>query len=72
MEEEDREDLKLVKAADKLSALVKCIEEEKAGNREFVCAKKSVMESIEKMECEEANIFCKEFLGAYGKTLDEL
>lgn len=70
--EEDKEALKLVKAADKLSALVKCIEEEKAGNREFVCAKVSVMDSIKEMECNEADIFCKEFTGAYGKTLDEL
>ncbi len=30
------------------------------------------MKSIENMQCEEADIFCKEFLGAYGKTLDEL
>ncbi len=70
--EKDKEALKLVKAADKLSAFVKCIEEEKAGNREFVRAKVSVMDSIKEMECNEADIFCKEFLGAYGKTLDEL
>lgn len=70
--EEDKEALKLVKAADKLSALVKCIEEEKAGNREFVCAKVSVMDSIKEMKCKEADIFCKEFTKAYGKTLDEL
>lgn len=70
--EEDAEALKLIKAADKLSALIKCIEEEKAGNKEFVCAKASVITAIGKMECMEAEIFCKEFLGAYGKTLDEL
>ena len=70
--EEDTKALKLVKAADKLSALVKCIEEEKAGNREFVCAKTSVIAAVRKMECMEAEIFCREFLGAYGKTLDEL
>ncbi len=70
--EKDKEALKLVKAADKLSALVKCIEEEKAGNKEFVCAKASVMAAIEKMKCREAEIFCQEFIGAYGKTLDEL
>ena len=70
--EEDAGVLKLVKSADKLSALVKCIEEEKAGNKEFVCAKTSVIAAIGKMECMEAEIFCKEFLGAYGKTLDEL
>lgn len=70
--EKDKAALKLVKAADKISALVKCIEEEKAGNKEFVCAKKSVQDSLYKMGCEEAGIFCSEFLDAYGKTLDEL
>lgn len=70
--EKDQEALKLVKAADKLSAVIKCIEEEKAGNREFICAKNSLMDSIKKMQCKEADIFCDEFLGAYGKTLDEL
>ena len=70
--EKDQEALKLVKAADKLSAVIKCIEEEKARNRKFICAKNSLMDSIKKMQCKEADIFCDEFLGAYGKTLDEL
>ena len=70
--DEDKDVLKLVKAADKLSALVKCIEEEKVGNREFVLAKKTTMDDIIALKCEEADIFCKEFLGAYEKTLDEL
>ena len=70
--DEDKDVLKLVKAADKLSALVKCIEEEKVGNREFVLAKKTTMDDIIALNCEEADIFCEEFLGAYEKTLDEL
>ena len=70
--DEDKDVMKLVKAADKLSALVKCIEEEKVGNREFVLAKKTTMDDIIALKCEEADIFCKEFLGAYEKTLDEL
>lgn len=70
--DEDKDVLKLVKAADKLSALVKCIEEEKVGNREFVLARKTTMDDIIALNCEEADIFCKEFLGAYEKTLDEL
>lgn len=63
---------KLVKAADKLSALIKCIQEEKAGNTEFTSAKKTIMETLLKMNLEEVNIFIKEFLPAYYKTLDEL
>lgn len=63
---------KLVKAADKLSALIKCIQEEIAGNTEFTSAKKTIMETLLKMNLEEVNIFIKEFLPAYYKTLDEL
>lgn len=71
-ENTDEDIKKIVKAADKLSALIKCIEEEKMGNREFVLAKKTTIDSIISMHCEEADIFCDEFLGEYEKTLDEL
>lgn len=63
---------KLVKAADKLSALIKCIEEEKAGNREFISAKKSILSALKKMELKEVDIFMDEFLEGFEKTLDEL
>lgn len=63
---------KLVKAADKLSALIKCIEERKAGNSEFLSAEKSLREILGEMKMEEITIFMKEFLPAYDKTLDEL
>jgi len=70
--EEDRYLRNLVKAADKISALIKCIEEEKAGNTEFVRAKKSIREVLENMGLKEVDIFMEEFLPAYCKTLDEL
>lgn len=63
---------KLVKAADKISALIKCVEEEKAGNTEFVNAKKMTKKSIDAMELEEVEVFFEEFFPAYLKTLDEL
>ena len=63
---------KLVKAADKLSALIKCVEEEKAGNTEFADAKKMTRKSIDAMELEEVGVFFEEFFPAYLKTLDEL
>ena len=65
---------RLVKAADKLSAHIKCIEEEKAGNTEFSTAKQSVGNAIKKLQEElpEVSDFVEEFLPAYGKTLDEL
>lgn len=70
---EDEEHLwKLVKAADKLSALIKCIEERKAGNTEFERAEESIRVIIDEMELKEIDIFVRDFLPAYEKTLDEL
>ena len=67
------EDLRpLVKAADKLSALIKCVEERKAGNLEFQIAEQSVREMLLKMELPEVQIFMKEFLPAFELTLDEM
>lgn len=63
---------KIVKAADKLSALIKCIEERKAGNMEFSKAEASTLESIKDMNMPEAEDFVKDFLPAYELTLDQL
>ncbi|MBO4863930.1 MAG: 5'-deoxynucleotidase [Eubacterium sp.] len=65
---------RLVKAADKISAYIKCIEEEKAGNGEFKTAKTAIEKSLSKLkeELPEVRDFVNEFLPAYGKTLDEL
>jgi len=71
-EESDRELWALVKAADKLSAYIKCIEERKAGNSEFDEAEKSVYEILRSLDCEEARIFVEEFIPAYSLPLDKL
>lgn len=65
---------KLVKAADKISALIKCMEEEKTGNREFVKARETISSTVDKMAetLPEVGDFVRDFLGAYNKTLDEL
>lgn len=63
---------KLEKAADKISALIKCIEERKAGNQEFYSAEASLRYSIIEMGLEEVEIFLEEFMAAYEKNLDEL
>lgn len=70
--EEDKYLWKLVKAADKLSALIKCIEERKTGNTEFLSAEESIKAILTSMELPEVDIFMKEFLPAYDKNLDEL
>ncbi|EUB15276.1 putative 5'-nucleotidase YfbR [Shuttleworthella sp. MSX8B] len=65
---------KLVKAADKLSALIKCMEEEEAGNREFRTAKESIWTAVQGMAAEYPEVadFVDVFLPSYGKTLDQL
>ncbi len=63
---------KLVKAADRISAYVKCIEEEKAGNREFSSAKSAVYAKLTEMDIPEVRVFIRDFVEAYKKTLDEL
>lgn len=70
--EDDAELWKLNKAADKISALIKCIEEQKAGNREFDKAREATEASIHSMNCEAAEIFLKEFLPSFDLTLDQL
>ena len=71
-QEEDAYLWKLVKAADKLSAYIKCIEEEQAGNREFIKAKEMALNHIHKMEVKEAELFLTYFMESYGRNLDEL
>lgn len=71
-DEKDKELWRAVKAADKISAFIKCIEEGKAGNSEFDGAKKSITELIEKLDYEPAKIFISEFIEAYSCNLDEL
>ena len=63
----------LVKAADKISAYIKCVEEMRRGNREFAKAEKALKKEIEKYYTnEEVKYFCETFLDTFRKTLDEL
>lgn len=60
-----------VKAADKLSALIKCIEERKMGNSDFKSAEKVTLKAVRDMKMEEADYFIEHFLPSYSFTLDE-
>ncbi len=71
-QKEDKDLWELVKAADKISALIKCIEEQKAGNTEFIKAQESLKTIIANMDMPVADIFIEEFLPAYSLTLDQL
>ena len=70
-ESADPEIAALVKAADKLSALIKCIEERRSGNEDFAEAERSTLAAVRAMNLKEAEVFIDEFLPAYGLTLDE-
>ena len=63
---------KLVKAADRLSAYIKCIEERKAGNLEFLSAERQTLERIRSMELPEAEYFLEHFIPAFEQDLDGL
>lgn len=62
----------IVRAADKLSAYIKCVEELKAGNDEFKKAAQQTMAALEAMELPELTYFMEHFLPSYRLTLDEL
>ena len=62
----------LVKAADKLSAYIKCIEERKAGNDEFLSAEKQTRRILEESGMPEVDYFLAHFVPAFELTLDEL
>ncbi len=69
--ENDKDYIPFVKAADKLSALIKCIEEEKIGNVEFSKAHTATETSLENMNLPYVNVFMNEFLPSFSLTLDE-
>jgi 5'-deoxynucleotidase len=62
----------LVKAADKLCAYMKCLEEVTAGNREFVEAEKALRQTIAAIELPEVRYFVTTFVPSFRLTLDEL
>ena len=68
----DPEIEQLVKAADKLSAHIKCLEELKAGNGEFRAAAEQTRAVLDKMDLPELRYFCENFLGSFALTLDEM
>lgn len=72
MSEDDPEIKDIVKAADKLSAYIKCIEERKAGNNEFLSAEKQTRAKLDESDMPELKYFLENFIPAFELTLDEL
>ena len=70
--QEDEQVEAIVKAADKLSAYIKCVEEQKAGNTEFESAAEQTMTAMREMGLPELDWFIRECLPAFGQNLDQL
>ncbi|MBQ4613204.1 MAG: 5'-deoxynucleotidase [Clostridia bacterium] len=70
-QDEVSEEMRLVKAADKLSALVKCIEETAQGNREFISARRATEQAIRAMDIPAVNEFMEMYIPAYELALDD-
>lgn len=66
------EEYAFVKAADKLSAYVKCLEELRSGNNEFVQAEKTIGRTLAEMKMRSVDYFFERFIPAFSLTLDEL
>ena len=69
--DEWQEERRLVKAADKLAALIKCVEELRQGNMEFAQARKATEEAVRALHIPAVDCFLEEFLPAFELTLDE-
>ena len=69
---EREEEYALVKAADTLSAYVKCVEERRAGSREFLSAEAASRKKLEAMALPEVGYFLEHFMPGFEKNLDEL
>ena len=72
MPDEQSEEYKIVKCADRLAAYLKCVEEIKAGNLEFKKAFKTIGNELKGLKSQEVDYYLKEFAPAYELTLDEL
>ena len=70
-DESESKHWELVKAADKISALIKCVEEKQMGNKDFSDAESATLKIIKELNVKEADVFLEEFMPSYGLTLDK-
>lgn len=66
------EEKKLIKAADKICALLKCRDERNYGNPDFREAEKTLLQSLQEMRCEEADYFMEAFGESFAQPIDTL
>ena len=70
--DEESEEYKIVKLADRFSAYIKCLEELRSGNTEFSKAKKSIEQDLRSRNLPEVEYFFMHFIPSFDLTLDEL
>lgn len=70
-EQGESQERRFVKAADKIAAVIKCMEECRMGNSEFETARRALLDAVAAMQMPEADCFIREFLPSYALTLDE-
>lgn len=62
----------VIKAADRISAYIKCLDEKNYGNREFEIAGERLLSAIKEMKCPEAEYFLDNFLDSFGLPIDSI
>lgn len=72
LDEENHPQRDIIKAADKLAAYIKCLEELRAGNEEFCLAAQQTKDKLQKLNMPEVDYFLEHFIPAFELTLDEL
>lgn len=70
--DEKTDEWRVVKAADRICAYIKCLEESKGGNREFAEAQVGILSSINAIELNEVRDFMQEFVPGFAMTLDQI
>ena len=68
----DPDEWKIVKAADKLCAYIKCLEEINSGNREFAKAEEDIYKTLDTAGLDEVKYFMENFLPYFSNTIDEI
>jgi len=69
---QDTPEWRLVKAADRICGYVKCLEETKAGNSEFLEARESILASLHAIDLPEVQDFIRDFVPGFGMSLDQI
>ena len=65
-------DTAIIKAADKICAYIKCLNEKSGGNNELIAAERTIRNQIDELNCAEGKYFVENYLSAFTKSLDDI